>query len=113
MAVCIKTVPPPRQQSDLKKYQFTLSDNYPNPFGTAVFPDNPSTKITYTIAKTSFVTLKVFNALGEEIKTLVSGYKTRGKYAVNFNANKLPAGVYFYTLTDGENTVTKKMILVK
>ena len=98
---------------------FILMQNYPNPF-------NPSTKIRYTIpnviastAKQSYlVILKVYDLLGNEIATLVNEEKTAGTYEVEFSANgeetyNLPSGLYFYTLTAGSYSETKKMILIK
>jgi hypothetical protein len=85
---------------------FELSQNYPNPF-------NPSTKIIYSLAKTSHVSLKIFNLLGQEIATLVDGNITAGQHEVTFNASRLSSGVYIYTLRTGENVSTKKMTLLK
>lgn len=85
---------------------FDLQQNYPNPF-------NPSTKIRYSIADQSLVTLKVYNVLGKEIATLVDEVKGEGTYEVNFNGSGLASGVYFYTLQAGKITQTRKMILMK
>jgi hypothetical protein len=85
---------------------YYLSQNYPNPF-------NPSTKIVYSIPSESFVNLKIYNAIGHEITELVNEEKSIGTYEVNFNAEKLPSGVYFYTLRAGKFLETKKMILLK
>ena len=85
---------------------YYLAQNYPNPF-------NPSTKIKYSIPQLSQVTLKIFNALGEEIATLVNEEKVAGYYSVEFNAATLPSGVYFYRIQAGEFVQTKKMILIK
>ena len=95
---------------------FILFQNYPNPF-------NPSTKIKYSIpAGTSFssasggmkfVQLKVYDILGNEIATLVNEEKPAGNYEVEFNASMLPSGVYFYRLTAGSFTATKKLILLR
>lgn len=86
--------------------EFSLGQNYPNPF-------NPSTKINYTIPKTSDVTLKVYNLLGQEVATLFDGVKSAGAHTVNFDASKLSSGVYFYTITTGDFVSTKKMMLIK
>ncbi len=83
-----------------------LSQNYPNPF-------NPSTTITFSIPSGSFVTLKVFDITGREIKTLVNDYKQAGSHNVTFDAGNLPSGVYYYELTAGENTSVKTMVLIK
>jgi hypothetical protein len=85
---------------------YNLSQNYPNPF-------NPSTVISYSIPSASNVKLIVFNALGQKVKTLVSGYKNAGNYTINFNASDLPSGIYFYKLEAGQFTQAKKMIFMK
>ncbi|MCL5027791.1 MAG: cellulase family glycosylhydrolase [Bacteroidetes bacterium] len=91
-----------------KKHEFTfsLNQNFPNPF-------NPSTEIKYSIPSRSFVTLKVYNILGNEVRTLVNENKEAGEYSINFNANNLPSGVYFYRINAGNYTGLKKMILLK
>ena len=85
---------------------FDLLQNYPNPF-------NPDTKITYQIAKSGFVTLKVFNVLGKEVATLVNEEKNAGEYKVGFNASQLSSGIYFYRLESGSNVKMNKMLLLK
>ncbi len=85
---------------------FELTQNYPNPF-------NPSTTIRYSVSTYKFVTLKVYDVLGNEVATLVDGYKPSGSYEVEFEAASLTSGVYFYQLKSGEYTETKKMILMK
>jgi hypothetical protein len=85
---------------------FKLDQNFPNPF-------NPATVITYQLAKTSAVELKIFNILGEEIVTLVSGEQQAGNYSVPFDAGQLAAGVYFYSLQAGDFIAHRKMILLK
>ncbi len=85
---------------------FFLSQNYPNPF-------NPTTIINYQIPKEGFVTLIVYDILGNVVKTLVDGHKTQGKYSVNFNAGNLASGVYFYQLHAGSFAATKKLLLLK
>ncbi|MEK7629807.1 MAG: T9SS type A sorting domain-containing protein [Patescibacteria group bacterium] len=86
--------------------EFSLGQNYPNPF-------NPATEISYSLDKHSFVTLKVYNMLGEEVATLVNGEKEPGKYSASFDGQKLSSGVYFYRLTAGDITSMKKMLLAK
>jgi photosystem II stability/assembly factor-like uncharacterized protein len=86
--------------------QFTLEQNYPNPF-------NPTTTIRYFIPNSEFVTLKVYDVLGNEVATLVNEEKPAGSYKVNFNAAKLSSGIYFYSLQAGSFTQTKKLILIK
>ncbi len=85
---------------------FVLEQNYPNPF-------NPSTTIKFTIPIKEYVTLKVFNLIGQEIQTLVDEEKTEGSYEIEFNASGLPSGYYFYRLQTGNRLETKKMILIK
>jgi len=88
---------------------YALKQNYPNPF-------NPATNINFSIPVDGFVTLKVYNALGAEITTLISKNMTAGNYEITFNTNNLnlSSGIYFYTLTGNNNiTLTKKMILLK
>lgn len=85
---------------------FNLSQNYPNPF-------NPSTKINYDLPKSGSVTLKVYNELGKEVATLVSGFKSAGSYEITFDASSLSSGIYFYKLDAGGISTTKKMLLVK
>ncbi len=87
--------------------QFSLSQNYPDPF-------NPSTVISYNLPVRSYVTLIVYNLLGKEVATLVKGSEQAGKYSINFNANGLSSGVYFYSLITGSGKhFVKKMILLK
>ena len=85
---------------------YLLSQNYPNPF-------NPTTKIEYSIPKTSIVTLKVYDILGREVATLVNEKKFRGIYEVEFDGNGLSSGIYFYKIQAGNYSSVKKMILVK
>jgi len=95
---------------------FKLLRNYPNPF-------NPSTTIKFEVPGQSFVTLKVYNILGQEVATLVNGVKQAGSYDITFSAkggstsggdvNNLSSGIYFYRLTAGQKIMTKKMILLK
>jgi hypothetical protein len=85
---------------------FGLSQNYPNPF-------NPTTTIDYTVPRGTNVRLVVYNALGQKVATLVDGHRNAGSYAAEFSAAKVASGVYFYTLTAGEFTSTKKMVLMK
>jgi hypothetical protein len=86
--------------------QFSLSQNYPNPF-------NPSTTIKYSIPTSEFVTLKIYDVLGNEVATLVNGVKSSGSYEIEFNAANLSSGIYFYTFKAGKYTETKKLILTK
>ncbi len=83
-----------------------LAQNFPNPF-------NPSTEIRYSTSERVYATLKVYNALGREVKTLVDGYVDGGEHTANFAADNLPSGTYYYTLKAGNFTQTKRMILAK
>jgi arabinan endo-1,5-alpha-L-arabinosidase len=95
---------------------FALYQNYPNPF-------NPLTNIGFRIAKSGFVTLKVYDVLGREVSILVEEYKSAGEYKIEFNASSLPSGIYFYRLSisawTGRNwqernfSGTKKLVLMK
>src|SRR5204863_923408 len=71
--------------------EFALKQNYPNPF-------NPNTIIEFALPKSSFVTVKIYNSLGQEVNTLVNEFKQAGNFSVNFNAANLPSGVYFYKI---------------
>lgn len=90
---------------------YSLSQNYPNPF-------NPSTSIKYSIPTNSFVTVRVYDMLGREVKTLVNGAKNVGTYNVVWNGennfgNKVSSGTYIYRITAGNFVQVKKMILLK
>ena len=89
---------------------FFLSQNYPNPF-------NPITRINYELPITNYVSIKVYDALGNEVETLVNEKQNAGSYSVDFNASLygsgLPSGIYFYKLVTEKFSETKKMILVK
>ncbi|MGA9294250.1 MAG: aryl-sulfate sulfotransferase [Ignavibacteriaceae bacterium] len=89
-----------------KKLEFSLAQSYPNPF-------NPSTKIRFTIPNEGKVTLKVYDILGHEIRTLINSDLKPGNYHINFNAEDLPSGVYLYNLRVNDYNVTKKMLLIK
>ncbi len=86
--------------------EFNLSQNYPNPF-------NPSTVIEFGIPKSSFVSLKIYDVLGNEIQTLVNEEKPAGRYEVKFNGSSFSSGIYYYTLKSGDFSSTKKLILMK
>ncbi len=85
---------------------FSLMQNYPNPF-------NPGTLINYSIPQNSNVILKVYDSNGSEVATLVNENKISGNYTVNFNAYRLASGIYYYTITAGSFSKTRKMILMK
>ncbi|HSW56349.1 MAG TPA: T9SS type A sorting domain-containing protein [Ignavibacteriaceae bacterium] len=85
---------------------FQLFQNYPNPF-------NPTTTLSFVIGQSSFVSLKVYDMLGNEVATLVDEYKPAGNYEVEFDASRLPSGVYFYQLQSGYFISTKSMVMIK
>jgi photosystem II stability/assembly factor-like uncharacterized protein len=85
---------------------YSLMQNYPNPF-------NPATTIKYEIKQSGYITLRVFDSIGREIALLVNEEKSPGTYQVNFNAKNLPSGVYYYQLTSGTYSETKKLVLLK
>ncbi len=85
---------------------YALHQNYPNPF-------NPSTKIIYELKKANFISLKIFDALGNEIREIDNGYKTAGKYEVDFNGENLASGLYFARLNVDGETLTNRLVLVK
>jgi hypothetical protein len=85
---------------------YILMQNYPNPF-------NPSTSIEYSVPISQYVSLKVYDILGNQVAELVNERKDAGRYEVNFNASNLSSGVYFYKITAGNHIETKKMMLIK
>jgi hypothetical protein len=85
---------------------FSLSQNYPNPF-------NPSTTISFSLPSRSFVTLKIFDMLGKEVTTIVSGEMSSGNYTKQWDAAIMSSGIYFYRLQAGSFTETKKLILLR
>ncbi len=86
--------------------EFRLDQNYPNPF-------NPTTMINYQLPVNSYVTLKVYDILGREVKTLVEGNQTAGIHTVVFNGSALASGTYFYRLIAGGKFITRKMVILK
>jgi len=86
--------------------EFNLSQNYPNPF-------NPETTIEFDIPKSTFFKLIIYDALGREIESLVNGELTAGSYQTKWNAVNYGSGIYYYQLTAGDYTETRKMILLK
>ena len=85
---------------------YSLKQNFPNPF-------NPSTKISFSITEIEFVSLYVYNALGEKAEDLVNGELSAGNYTMNFDASKLTSGIYFYKMVTNNFTNVKKMRLIK
>ncbi len=91
---------------NLQRKQFSLSQNYPNPF-------NPGTAISYQLSAVSFVRLKVFDALGRDVATLVEHEIPAGSHTITWNAQNLPSGVYIYRLIAGNHVASKRMLLLK
>jgi hypothetical protein len=85
---------------------FKLSQNYPNPF-------NPSTKISFSLVKSGFTTLNVYNVIGQQVAQLVNKDLSSGTYSVDFDAANLPSGIYMYRINSGSFIATKKMMLIK
>ena len=88
------------------RLNYKLSQNYPNPF-------NPTTTISFVISKSTFVSLSIYDALGNKVKTLVNEVRPSGSYSVNFRAPDFSSGVYYYTLQAGSFTATRKMLFMK
>jgi hypothetical protein len=106
-AVPVFTEPITSVGNDLNNnFTYNLDQNYPNPF-------NPSTKISFTIAQRSNVTLKVYDMLGREVATLINSVQPAGSHSINFDASKLASGLYIYKITAGNFTASKKMMLLK
>jgi hypothetical protein len=102
---------PVRSETELKtELASNLEQNFPNPF-------NPSTRILYQVSSSSYVTLKVYDVLGNEIASLVAEYKPAGNYEAEFQSavgnRQLASGVYYYQLKAGDYIQTKKMILIR
>jgi len=101
-----KVVVPGGSDGDVKPTAFALAQNYPNPF-------NPTTTIHFELPRTSIVSLKVFNILGQEVATLVTGEKSAGIYDVQYNASNLSSGMYVYRLQAGDFVAMKTLLLIK
>ena len=86
--------------------EYALHQNYPNPF-------NPDTRISFDLAESGFVSLKVYNMLGQQIATLVNTTMESGRHTVTFDASGLPSGLYLYRMEAGDFMSQKKMILLK
>ncbi|MCK9281147.1 MAG: T9SS type A sorting domain-containing protein [Melioribacteraceae bacterium] len=84
---------------------YSLNQNYPNPF-------NPTTKINFSIPISEFVTIKIYDILGREVTTLINEFRNAGNHQIDFNGNGLTSGVYFYKISSGNYSETKKMILL-
>jgi hypothetical protein len=85
---------------------FELTQNYPNPF-------NPSTAIQFSLPKAGNVSLKLYNMLGQEVRTIFNGFKEAGVHTINFNAERLQSGIYLYKIETEGNTQVRKMTLIK
>ena len=86
--------------------EFSLEQNYPNPF-------NPSTTISFILPKSTFITIKLFNTLGQELQTISSGNFSAGRHTVQFNNKDLASGIYLYKLSADDNLLVKKMMILK
>jgi hypothetical protein len=86
--------------------KYSLGQNYPNPF-------NPTTKISFSVPKNEFVSIKVFDLTGKEIAQLVNNEMNAGTYEYIFNGSSLASGIYFYQIKTPNFTETKRMTLVK
>jgi len=93
-------------EDEMHELVYALEQNYPNPF-------NPETEIKFSLKERSFVTLKVYDALGREVSELINEVTESGSYAVKFSGLGLPSGIYFYQLRAGEYSAVKKMVLLK
>ncbi|MEO8665353.1 MAG: T9SS type A sorting domain-containing protein, partial [Ignavibacteria bacterium] len=85
---------------------FSLEQNYPNPF-------NPVTIINYELKVANFVSLSVYDVLGNKVRNLLSEKQKPGRYSVNFNASDLPSGIYYYKLKAGNFEKVRKLMLLK
>ena len=94
------------ESADPVPQKFNLGNNYPNPF-------NPTTTINVTLAKSGMMSLRIYNVLGQLVKVVDQGFKAAGLYKCNVNMDNFASGVYFYRLQQGNNFMTKKMLLLK
>ena len=97
---------PPTAKEEITVTETKLFANYPNPF-------NPSTAIKYQLSEASPVSLKVYDVMGREVRTLVNSFQDKGSYDVTFNANGLASGIYFYKLNANGQQLINKMLLMK
>ena len=99
------------EKSDLAPASFSLSQNYPNPF-------NPSTEIAYTLDKSTNISLTIFNVIGQKVKVLENSSKQAGTHTAKWDGRdefgaSVSTGLYFYTISDGVSSFTRKMALMK
>lgn len=99
-----KLTPSPVEK-DQSRFSFSLEQNYPNPF-------NPTTVITFSLKEDGFIKLSVYDILGREAKAILNEYRTKGTHKINFNSAGLARGVYFYRLTSGNNSYTRKLTIL-
>ncbi len=102
----LKFGPIPGITSNTNELSFHLGQNYPNPF-------NPVTNLEFGISKSGFVSLMIYNILGEEVSEIVNEVLSQGNYKYVFDASDLSSGIYYYKLQSGEFTDTKRMLLIK
>ncbi len=95
-----------RKKKETIPKKYYLSQNYPNPF-------NPTTVINYGIPESGMVSIKIYNVLGQEIKTLLNKFESAGNHQINFCAKNLPSGVYIYSVRFNNSVLSKKMLLSK
>ncbi|MDP1994880.1 MAG: T9SS type A sorting domain-containing protein, partial [Ignavibacteria bacterium] len=95
-----------KKTPSIKDISYVLNQNFPNPF-------NPATTITYQLPKRGSVILKIFDILGNEVRTLVNENKEMGRYTIRFDASSLASGMYVYQLRVNDYTSAKKMLLIK
>jgi hypothetical protein len=93
-------------EKEIVAQNFTLKQNYPNPF-------NPITTIEFILSEANYVTLKLFNLIGQEISTLISAPMKAGEHSLQWNASSYPAGIYFYRLQGFGFSGTRRMVLLK
>jgi photosystem II stability/assembly factor-like uncharacterized protein len=102
----VYTITDVKTSTGLLPNEYSLMQNYPNPF-------NPNTVIEYSIPQSGFVTLEIYNLLGEKVASLVNGMQEAGRYEINFDASNFASGIYFYNLKSGSFNSVKKMLLMK
>jgi hypothetical protein len=103
---CFSDVPISVNKNSQVSYKYNLSQNYPNPF-------NPKTVINFQIPVSGNVRIVIYDILGKEVKILVDQKQTAGMHNVEFDGTIFASGVYFYKITSGDFTQTKKMVLIK
>jgi hypothetical protein len=102
----LRTVTATPSASNATITDYALYQNYPNPF-------NPETNIVFDLPEESFATVRIFNAIGQEVSTLISTELSAGRHSIAFRGSSLPSGIYFYRLDAGEFSAQRKMLLIK